>query len=88
MDFSQIFNTRPEVGGSVRQAHLDSDPAWATLPVAQLRDAQIRALLDVDGYSLYGREAEIRLAAQNGALLWTSERLTTTDTSRIDEAPA
>jgi hypothetical protein len=53
-------------------------------PLGQISDA-----LRADGYvGLLGREAEIRFAAQRGCLLWTSERLTTTDASRIDVQPA
>lgn len=49
---------------------------------------QIRTALRDDGYAhLVGRESEIRQAATRGCLLWTRERLTTTDGSRIDERP-
>lgn len=52
-------------------------------PLGQISDA-----LRADGYAaLLGREAEIRFAAQRGCLLWTSNRLTTTTSSRIDARP-
>ena len=48
----------------------------------------IRDALRRDGYGhLWRRAAEIRRAAQFGCLLWTPERLTTTDSSRIDATP-
>lgn len=50
--------------------------------------AEIRRMLREDGYeSLTDRAAEIKDAAGRRALLWTSERLTTTDASRIDARP-
>lgn len=52
------------------------------------RTAAITSALRADGYAaLVGREDEIRRAALTGALLWTRERLTTTDKSRIDARP-
>jgi hypothetical protein len=47
--------------------------------------AQIRSYLREDGYeTLVSRAAEIKAAAERGALLWGPFRLTTTDASRID----
>ncbi len=49
----------------------------------------IRAALKADGYGALVEEARrIRQAASVGCLLWTPERLTTTDGSRIDARPA
>lgn len=42
-----------------------------------------------DGYeALVPRAREIRIAAERGCLLWTKERLTTTDLSQIDARPS
>lgn len=50
--------------------------------------AEIRSALLADGYeALRDRAAEIKKAALTGCLLWTPERLTTTDASRIDARP-
>lgn len=50
---------------------------------------QIRTALHLDGYgALAPRASEIKQAADRGCLLWTSNRLTTTDRSRIDARPA
>jgi hypothetical protein len=50
--------------------------------------AQIRAALREDGYAaLTPRAKEILDAAWRGCLVWTAERLTTTDASRIDARP-
>lgn len=47
--------------------------------------SEIREMLSEDGYGhLVDRAAEIKSAARTGSLLWTRERLTTTDSSRID----
>lgn len=52
-------------------------------PCGQITDA-----LRYDGYgALVGREEDIRKAAIRGCLLWTPERLTTTDSSHIDARP-
>lgn len=49
---------------------------------------EIRSALLADGYQeLRDRAKEIKQAALTGCLLWTSERLTTTDASRIDARP-
>lgn len=49
----------------------------------------IRAMLRDDGYTqLLDHASEIRRAALSGTLLWTRERLTTTDASRIDVRPS
>lgn len=46
---------------------------------------EIRDRLHETGFAkLSDRAGEIKLAAASGCLLWTSERLTTTDASRID----
>ena len=48
----------------------------------------IRSMLRREGYeALVEYAAEIKRAATHGALLWTSERITTTDASRIDARP-
>ena len=58
------------------------------LPIGKMTIAQIRARLYSDGYDrLVGREEEIRVASQRGALLWTPARLSTTDASQIDARP-
>lgn len=50
--------------------------------------AAIEAALVEDGYgALVPRAFEIRRAGQHGALLWTAQRLVTTDASRIDARP-
>ncbi|HEX7069878.1 MAG TPA: hypothetical protein VF190_03685 [Rhodothermales bacterium] len=50
--------------------------------------AEIRTMLCADGYeSLVDRADDVKRAAVSGCLLWTSERLTTTDRSRIDARP-
>jgi hypothetical protein len=50
--------------------------------------ADIREWLHEGGYGhLAPRAAEIREAAGTGCLLWTKERLTTTNGSRIDARP-
>ena len=52
------------------------------IPVSRMTDSQIAARLERDGYcTMIGREAEIRQASQNGTLLWTSKRLTSTANS-------
>ena len=49
---------------------------------------EIEAALRTDGYeALVPRAFEVRRAGQRGALLWTPERLTTTDESRISARP-
>lgn len=50
----------------------------------------IRSMLRADGYgeSVVDRAAEIKDAAGRGCLLWTRDRLTTTDASRIDARPS
>ena len=48
--------------------------------------ATIRAALLADGFG-HCEPAKVRAAAVAGALLWTKERLTTTDVSRYDERP-
>lgn len=46
---------------------------------------EIRDRLHETGFAtLSDRAAEIKRAASKGCLLWTAERLTTTDASRID----
>lgn len=48
----------------------------------------IAEMLRADGYGeISRRAAEIKKAALAGCLLWTPHRLTTTDSSRIDERP-
>ncbi len=50
--------------------------------------SQVRAALREDGYAaLAPRAKEILDAAWRGCLLWTRDRLTTTDASRIDARP-
>lgn len=50
--------------------------------------SEIAAMLRADGYGgVSRRAAEIKKAALAGCLLWTPHRLTTTDSSRIDERP-
>ena len=57
-------------------------------PIETMNTATISALLERDGYDrLIGREATIKQAAARGALLWTRERLTTTDGTGIDARP-
>ena len=48
--------------------------------------ADLRELLARDGYPVEHARA-VQRAATIGALLWTRDRLTTTDSSRIDERP-
>jgi hypothetical protein len=49
---------------------------------------QIRDMLSEDGYAhLLERAADIKRAAKRGTLLWTKERLVTTDNSRINTIP-
>lgn len=51
--------------------------------------AQLRHWLVLDGYrDLRPRAGEIKRAARSGTLLWTHERLTTTDASCIDARPS
>lgn len=53
-----------------------------------METAELRHQLRADGYfMLLNRVDEIRNAARAGALLWTSERLATSDASRIDARP-
>ena len=48
----------------------------------------IRRMLREDGYGkLQPYASAIQAAARRGALLWTSERLTTTDASKLDARP-
>lgn len=50
---------------------------------------QIRNALQEDGFfDAVDHEAEVKAAALRGCLLWTRERLTTTDASRIDVRPS
>lgn len=50
--------------------------------------AELRGFLREDGYGhLASRAAEIKKARQAGCLLWTRERLVTTDASRINARP-
>ena len=50
--------------------------------------ADVRRALRIDGYdALTPRAADIKRAAVVGALLWTRERIRTTDASRIDATP-
>lgn len=57
--------------------------------VGRMSAEALRAALEAGGYeALVGREADIKRAAKSGCLLWSSTRLTTTDSSRIDERPA
>lgn len=59
-----------------------------TKTASQMSVREIEAALDRDGYyGLIGREREIQRAAREGALLWTPQRLTTTDASQIDARP-
>lgn len=48
--------------------------------------ASIREMLFEDGFGHVDPKA-VRTAAAKGCLLWTRERLTTTDASRIDARP-
>lgn len=48
--------------------------------------ASVRRMLTGDGYDSSLAE-DVLAAARKGALLWTRERLTTTDSSRIDARP-
>lgn len=57
--------------------------------IARMSTTKIEEALKAGGYgALVGRAAEIKKAAKNGCLLWSSTRLTTTDASRIDARPA
>jgi hypothetical protein len=56
--------------------------------VSQMSVASIEDALRVGGYAVYpGMADAVKRAAAKGCLLWTSERLTTTDSSRIDARP-
>lgn len=56
--------------------------------VARMSVATIESALIADGYTVFrGMADAVKRAAQKGCLLWTSERLTTTDSSRIDARP-
>ncbi len=48
--------------------------------------SQIRSMLADDGYDQALAPA-VKQAARTGSLLWTRERLTTTDASRLDVRP-
>lgn len=48
---------------------------------------QVASMLRADGFDPALASA-VKRAARTGSLLWTSERLTTTDASRIDARPS
>ena len=65
-----------------------TDRRTTVAKIETMTTARIAERLMDQGYgALIGRAEEIRAAAQNGALLWTRKRLTTTDGSRIDARP-
>jgi len=56
--------------------------------ISHMSVATIERALIADGYTVVrGMADAVKRAAQKGCLLWTSERITTTDSSRIDARP-
>lgn len=59
------------------------------ITVGRMTIAALREALVAGGYpQLADMASRIKLAAKRGCLLWSSTRLVTTDSSRIDERPS